>query len=134
MAEREKQELWYQGKAFQFPHLGGGETVADFHGPRAAEEANDWFEARIGDGPFDSAYVYERQGSRETMVAHWAQGYDADPAEEWQGDDDDYSENEFDLAMGECSMMPDGYCGQAGSEHCDFDCPFNSPSDLDQED
>jgi hypothetical protein len=33
--------------------------------------------------------------------------------------DDDY-EQEFDCAMG-----PDGYCPKAGSEECDFDCPYS---------
>lgn len=23
-----------------------------------------------------------------------------------------------------CGMMPDGLCGQAGSEYCDFECPY----------
>ena len=24
----------------------------------------------------------------------------------------------------ECGLSPDGQCGLAGSEHCDFDCPY----------
>ncbi len=26
--------------------------------------------------------------------------------------------------MDDCHMGPDGYCGAAGSEHCDFECPI----------
>jgi hypothetical protein len=33
-------------------------------------------------------------------------------------DDFDDEEDEFD-----CHMRPDGYCGAAGSEDCEFDCP-----------
>ena len=39
----------------------------------------------------------------------------------------DYEEDETDPieeAMFECGMGPDGYCALAGTEHCDFDCPF----------
>lgn len=43
--------------------------------------------------------------------------------------DDDYDnydddEDEIERAMDECSKMPDGYCGAAGSEYCEFECPF----------
>lgn len=34
-------------------------------------------------------------------------------------DDDRDEEDEFD-----CHMGPDGQCGAAGSEMCDFDCPI----------
>lgn len=39
------------------------------------------------------------------------------PYDDDMDDDDDWSE-----LM--CSMGPDGQCGQAGSEYCDFDCPY----------
>ncbi len=41
-------------------------------------------------------------------------------------DDDanwDYDDDEFD-PYGDCAMMPDGLCGKAGSEECDFECPI----------
>lgn len=41
--------------------------------------------------------------------------------EEWDDkefDDGDDGEFEFD-----CGMYPDGQCGKAGSEECDFECP-----------
>lgn len=40
--------------------------------------------------------------------------------------DDDHDEPDDDEAWDElmCSMGPDGQCGQAGSEYCDFDCPY----------
>lgn len=37
--------------------------------------------------------------------------FDDDP--DFDGDDDD-----------DCAMMPDGQCGKAGSEECDFECPI----------
>ena len=37
---------------------------------------------------------------------------------DWDNDgwDDEPADN--------CSMMPDGQCGQAGSEYCDLECPY----------
>jgi hypothetical protein len=42
---------------------------------------------------------------------------------------DDYEEdrspeNDFEMALSECGIGPDGYCGYAGSEYCDWDCPL----------
>ena len=42
----------------------------------------------------------------------------------WDGD---YEEDEFERALGDCHLFQDGgvwWCGAAGSEHCDWDCPF----------
>ena len=42
-------------------------------------------------------------------------------------DDDDYEPDEFEEAMDECGLLPKhlgGGCTLAGTEHCDFDCPF----------
>lgn len=50
-----------------------------------------------------------------------------DYEEEWDGEgylgESDF-DDDLDLAAGECSMLDDGTCLQAGSEYCDFDCPF----------
>ena len=43
------------------------------------------------------------------------------------GDDDydeDDEEDEFQYHLDNCGQMPDGSCGLAGTEHCDFECPF----------
>jgi hypothetical protein len=40
-------------------------------------------------------------------------------------DFDDAEENFFD-----CHMGPDGYCGAAGSEDCEFDCPYRRAQRL----
>ena len=32
-------------------------------------------------------------------------------------------ETDFDAAMSLCYMHADGYCGAAGSEYCDWECP-----------
>lgn len=45
-----------------------------------------------------------------------------DPGD-WE-DATDEEEDLFEVAVMNCSMGPDGYCGQAGSEYCEFDCPF----------
>lgn len=37
---------------------------------------------------------------------------------------DDYEDDEMAEAEMNCSMMADGQCGLAGSEYCDFECPF----------
>lgn len=51
---------------------------------------------------------------------------------------DDYEPDEWDeweVALSECGMTPWGTCMLAGTEHCDFDCPFrDEPMDwLDEE-
>ena len=45
---------------------------------------------------------------------------------------DDYDPNddepeEYD-PMDDCALDDDGYCGHAGSEHCDFECPMRDSS------
>jgi len=30
-----------------------------------------------------------------------------------------------DYLIGECGRMPSGHCGMAGSEYCDFECPYS---------
>ena len=37
-------------------------------------------------------------------------------------DDDDDAEAEADAL---CGRQPDGGCALAGTEHCDWDCPFS---------
>jgi hypothetical protein len=41
---------------------------------------------------------------------------------------DDEEEDEYDRALDECGQLPKhlgGGCTLAGTEHCDFDCPFH---------
>jgi hypothetical protein len=54
-----------------------------------------------------------------------------DPAD-WYGDDDDFDQfghpcdcDCYDCALSnvDCAMGPDGQCGKAGSEECDWECP-----------
>jgi len=40
--------------------------------------------------------------------------------EEYELDDDE--EDEFESF--DCAMDREGYCGKAGSEECDFECPY----------
>ena len=39
-------------------------------------------------------------------------------------DDEDMVEDEFEEAMADCGQDGDGFCHLAGTEHCDFVCPF----------
>lgn len=38
----------------------------------------------------------------------------------------DESDDEHDDFETECGLGPDGQCGMAGSEHCDFCCPMRN--------
>jgi hypothetical protein len=44
------------------------------------------------------------------------------------GADDGYEvtdDDALDDLLEECGRMGDGYCTQAGTEYCDFECPFS---------
>lgn len=42
------------------------------------------------------------------------------------GDDEEVTdEDALEDLMGDCGLQPDGTCLNAGSEDCDFDCPFS---------
>lgn len=64
----------------------------------------------------------------------------SDPKEDWESDenyqpnedwddvdwnDDDDDTDEIEDAMDECGQMQGGGCMLAGTEHCDFECPFS---------
>jgi hypothetical protein len=53
-----------------------------------------------------------------------AAAYDDDRYEDYGDDDDGDVDDPLAEAEMNCSKMPDGQCGQAGSECCDFVCPF----------
>lgn len=41
------------------------------------------------------------------------------------GEDEDFDElDDEDDAELLCGLRHDGYCGNAGTEYCDFECPF----------
>jgi hypothetical protein len=40
----------------------------------------------------------------------------------YDDDDEPYDDDGLD----DCSMGPDGYCGAAGSEYCDWECPLHN--------
>ena len=42
--------------------------------------------------------------------------------EPWESDDPD--EDRWGFYKGECGMDQAGHCGLAGSEWCEFECPF----------
>lgn len=51
-----------------------------------------------------------------------------DDDEEPDDDRDDYDDDlpdEFEEAMQNCGMLADGTCMKAGSEECDWECPFS---------
>lgn len=54
-------------------------------------------------------------------------------------DDDDHHADDFEEvdeleeALGECGLLPKeqgGGCQLAGTEHCDFDCPFRDDEEF----
>lgn len=58
-------------------------------------------------------------GARGEGVPPWELEDDFADPDEWGSEDD--SDEEM---AGECRKMPDGQCLLAGSEWCEFDCPF----------
>lgn len=44
------------------------------------------------------------------------------PEHPWDDDDPD-EDDEFEF---DCHMYPDGNCGAAGSEDCEFECPYRA--------
>ena len=60
--------------------------------------------------------------------APWEDGPWVD--EDYDGDDDDYAsdclEDELEEAMQNCGQLLDGTCMKAGSEECDWECPFST--------
>ena len=51
--------------------------------------------------------------------AHYCRGCECPACEEEEYYDQEHMEPEFD-----CGQLGDGRCMHAGSEHCDFDCPY----------
>lgn len=53
--------------------------------------------------------------------------------DEYFDDDYDDEESEWDEALAECGLLPlhlGGGCTMAGTEHCDFECPFRDHPEL----
>lgn len=44
-----------------------------------------------------------------------------EPFPYWEDEEPDLDEEEFEF---DCGMGSDGLCGYAGSEQCDFECPY----------
>lgn len=44
--------------------------------------------------------------------------------DDFDGAELDGTEDEAELDDLSCQMGPDGFCGAAGSEWCEFDCPY----------
>lgn len=45
-------------------------------------------------------------------------------------DDNEFDDNEDDWLEQECGLRHDGQCSQAGTEHCDFTCPWRNSEDF----
>ena len=51
-----------------------------------------------------------------------------DDYDDYDAESGDHFEDEFEDAMMDCHLFAEGgywLCGAAGSEHCDWDCPFS---------
>jgi hypothetical protein len=57
------------------------------------------------------------------MGREWTQE-EIDAMERDFDDDDHYELDPMEEAEMECGLHRDGQCGLAGTEHCDFTCPF----------
>ena len=135
-------EVWWEGKAFRrWGHFDADkeqpEVIQEFRGENAEADARAWFEVQVHAPEVDAVYSYrhvrlDASTVERTLVQSWGDNYlyfgtDEDDDDEWwsdMDDDGDGPDSALDRAAGECSMMADGQCGQAGSEHCDFECPF----------
>lgn len=50
--------------------------------------------------------------------------------------EDNYDEphpDAYEMLQAECGKFPDGSCTMAGSEYCDWECPFSLDDDADDE-
>ena len=48
----------------------------------------------------------------------------------WLTEDDSYDHDDDDpWETFDCHMDRDGYCGKAGSEECEFECPYRDLED-----
>lgn len=53
------------------------------------------------------------------------------PFEDIYPDPDDIDDgDEFDWLEQECGLADDGQCAMAGTEHCDFTCPYRDSEDF----
>lgn len=59
------------------------------------------------------------------MGREWTQE-EIDAMERDFDDDDGYELDPMEEAEMDCGLGRDGQCSQAGSEHCDFSCPFRN--------
>lgn len=50
--------------------------------------------------------------------------------DDFPADECDDELDELEEAEADCGLDPEGYCSQAGTEHCDFCCPFRSSQDF----
>lgn len=44
---------------------------------------------------------------------------------DWDDDDGPNDDDAIDYLMDECGRDPGGGCSMAGTEYCDWDCPFS---------
>lgn len=45
-------------------------------------------------------------------------------------DDGAWEDDEYEVAMDLCGLDDEGQCSMAGTEHCDFKCPFRDSEDF----
>lgn len=63
--------------------------------------------------------------------------YDHDYDDEGHSYDCDCEECTYERAVDECGLLPEhlgGGCQMAGTEHCDWDCPFSRTEDAEDDD
>lgn len=60
-----------------------------------------------------------RSPNIDALVPYGLQDFEDDQ------DRDEWIDDPLEEAMSNCGMLPDGICMKAGSEECDWECPFS---------
>lgn len=63
--------------------------------------------------------------NEDEEVSYGQQYYEDDESDDEDGD----YEDELEEALMNCGMLRDGTCMKAGSEECDWECPFSGEQD-----
>lgn len=137
--------VWASGEVHEYMRIAQGKSGSKYGNEnRDTSSMRAWHRSMVD---YVRAWVAEHQGMKADTWTLAVTPEDAHDPYPWDyaddyADEDDYLDplldgwdeadpyDEYEEAMALCSMMPDGYCGQAGSEYCDWDCPVR---DWDEE-
>lgn len=77
-----------------------------------------------------TAPLFEFMYDDPQSIADAAEREEYEAEDDWRYDDDyddfdDEGTDEFEESLMNCGQLPDGTCTKAGSEECDWECPFS---------